>query len=68
MPGNYASARHIHFVVTHDDFSTAYTEAFFKGDEALGEYAPDDAVILEEATIEDETVQLGTFNIVLSPL
>ena len=40
VPGNYTGARHIHFIFTHEDYSTVYTEAHFKGDDAWGENPP----------------------------
>jgi len=66
LPGQYSSTKHIHVVVTHDDYSDVHTEIRFKGDPNLEGGAYDDnAVVTEEATIDGARVLLGEFNIVL---
>ncbi|MDH3280398.1 MAG: hypothetical protein OEQ18_04640 [Gammaproteobacteria bacterium] len=66
LPGQYASIKHIHVIVMHDEYSSVRTEIRFKGDPNLDGGAYDDnAVVTEEATIDGARVLLGEFNIVL---
>ena len=66
LPGQYSSVKHIHLAVEHADHETLYTEIRFKSDPNLDGAAYDqDAIVVEEASVNGETVLLGEFNIVL---
>ena len=66
LPGQYSSVKHIHIFIDHADFPRIATEIRFKGDPNLaGAAYDDDAIVVEEANINGETVLLGEFNIVL---
>lgn len=68
LPGQYSSTKHIHVYVIHGDYSSVNTEIRFRGDPNLTGGAYDEqAIVTEEATIEDSRVLLGEFNIVLQP-
>ena len=69
VPGNYLGIRHVHVSVYHDDYQYFGTRMLFKGDPNLdGTVERDDAIFLEESTVNGETILFGRFDIVLTPM
>ena len=67
LPGQYASAKHIHVNVTHDAYMPLYTEILFRGDpNSVREPSAGNEVVLEEVRISGETVLVGGVELVMS--
>ncbi|MDH3714102.1 MAG: hypothetical protein OET44_09680 [Gammaproteobacteria bacterium] len=60
-------ARHIHFIITHDDHPQLVTRLFFKNDPGLDHGIEDLAMVLEEVPRGDEKVWVASYEFVLSP-
>ncbi len=66
LPGQYASVKHIHIFVTHDNYAPLRTEILFKGDPNLDEERDrTQAIFLEEAQSKGEKILFGRFDITL---
>ena len=66
IPGNSHRLSHVHVTVDHEGYEYLNTEFHFKHDPKA---SPDDpnAIFLEEATVGDETMMYGRFDIMLIP-
>ncbi|MDH3633592.1 MAG: hypothetical protein OES20_02710 [Gammaproteobacteria bacterium] len=68
VPGNYIGVRHVHIGVYHDGYQYYDSQILFKGDPNLEGYTDaDQAIFLEESTVNGETILFGRFDIVLVP-
>ena len=68
VPGNYYGVKHVHIEVYHDGYEYFDTEILFKGDPNLDGYTDaEQAIFLEESTVNGETILFGRFDIVLVP-
>lgn len=68
IPGNYLGLRHVHISVYHEGYQYFDSRILFKGDPILdGMSETEDAVFLEESTVNTETIHFGRFDIVLVP-
>ena len=67
LPGQYYGTKHIHVTITHDGYRSLDTEILFQGDPNLDDPEAPNAIFLEEATLNDETILYGRFDITLSP-
>ena len=67
VPGQYYGVKHVHLWVTHDAYRALDTEILFKGDPNLDDENAPNAIFLEEATVNGETIMYGRFDIVLAP-
>ena len=68
VPGNYIGVRHVHIGVYHEGYQYYDSQILFKGDPNLDGYTDaDQAIFLEEATVNDETILFGRFDIMLVP-
>ena len=67
LPGQYYGTKHVHLWVTHDAYQSLDTEILFKGDPNLTDPDAPNAIFLEEATVNDETILYGRFDIMLVP-
>ncbi len=65
VPGQYSSTKHVHLWVAHDNHGSVTTEILFKGDPNLEDPDAPNAVFLEEATVNGETILFGRFDITL---
>ncbi len=66
LPGQYYGLKHIHMVVRHAGYQDLETRILFKGDPYLDQgFDASRAIVLEEASVNGETVLLGEFNITL---
>ena len=69
LPGQYYGVKHIHIGAVHDGYEYLETEILFKGDPNLDpDTQRDNAIHLEEATVEDKTVLFGRFDLTLKPI
>ena len=69
VPGQYYGVKHIHIGAVHDGYEYFETEIFFKGDPNLDPQSDSTlAIHLEEATVNDETVLFGRFDMTLRPI
>ena len=69
LPGQYSSAKHIHVIISHDDYQPLETRMLFMGDENLDETTQRRrGIFLEESTVDGETFLYGRFDVVLQPL
>ena len=66
IPGNSHRLSHVHVSVDHDGYRYLDTEFYFKHDPKADETHPN-AVFLEEATVDGETMMYGRFDITLIP-
>lgn len=67
LPGQYYGTKHIHITITHDGYRSLDTEILFQGDPNLDDPEAPNAIFLEEATLNDETILYGRFDIMLFP-
>lgn len=68
VPGNYYGVKHVHIGVYQEGFQYYDSEILFKGDPNLDGYTEaDEAIFLEESTVNGETILFGRFDIVLVP-
>ena len=68
VPGNYYGVKHVHIGVYHEGYQYFDTEILFKGDPNLDGYSDaEQAIFLEESTVNGETILFGRFDIVLVP-
>jgi len=68
IPGNYLGLRHVHISVYHEGYQYFDSRILFKGDPNLdGLSESEDAVFLEESTVNNETIHFGRFDIMLIP-
>lgn len=67
VPGQYYGVKHVHLWITHDAYRALDTEILFKGDPNLHDENAPNAIFLEEATVNGETVMYGRFDIMLAP-
>ena len=67
VPGNYYGVKHVHIGVYHDGYQYFDTEILFKGDNLDGYTDAEEAIFLEESTVNGETILFGRFDIVLVP-
>lgn len=67
LPGQYYGTKHVHLFITHDAYRPLSTEILFKGDPNLADPDAPNAIFLEEAMVNDETVLYGRFDITLAP-
>lgn len=67
VPGQYYGVKHVHLWVTHEAHQSLDTEILFKGDPNLADADAPNAIFLEEATVNDETILYGRFDIMLVP-
>ena len=65
LPGQYYGTKHVHLWVNHDSYGSLSTEILFQGDPNLENPDAANAIFLEEATVNNETVLYGRFDIVL---
>lgn len=66
LPGQYYRAKHIHVLITHDNYAPLETRILFKRDPNLDEEtARKHAIFLEEAQVKGEKVLFGRFDVVL---
>ncbi len=65
LPGQYYGTKHIHITITHDGYRSLDTEILFQGDPNLDDAEAPNAIFLEEATINDETMPYVRFDITL---
>jgi len=65
LPGHYSRPRHIHLQISHDAYAPVYTEILFKGDPALGDAEPPNAILLETTELQGEEMLLGAFDVVM---
>lgn len=64
VPGQYSGVKHIHMIVTHDDYPPMETRVLFIGDPYLNESTQREyAIFLEEANVDNEKVMYGRFDI-----
>ncbi len=66
IPGNSHRLSHVHVTVDHDGYIYLDTEFYFKHDPRADENHPN-AIFLEEATVNGETMMHGRFDITLMP-
>ena len=66
IPGNSHRLSHVHVYVNHDGYRFLETEFYFKDDPKSAKDDPN-SIILEAATVNDETIMFGRFDIVLLP-
>ncbi len=67
LPGQYYGTKHIHITITHDGYRSLDTEILFQGDPNLDDPEAPNAIFLEEATLNDETILYGRFDVTLFP-
>ena len=68
VPGNYIGVRHVHIGVYQSGYRYFDTQIRFKGDPNLdGLSEAENAIFLEESTVNGETILFGRFDIVLVP-
>ena len=67
LPGQYYGTKHIHITITHDGYRSLDTEILFQGDPNLDDPEAPNAIFLEEATLNDETILYGRFDVTLYP-
>ena len=68
VPGNYMGVRHIHIWAYQDGYQYYESRILFKGDPYIdGSSNADNAIFLEESTVNGETILFGRFDIVLTP-
>jgi protocatechuate 3,4-dioxygenase beta subunit len=68
VPGNYVGVRHVHIGVYQSGYRYFDTQIHFKGDPNLdGLSETENAIFLEESTVNGETIFFGRFDIVLVP-
>ena len=66
LPGQYYGVKHIHVAAAHEDHGSVITEILFQGDPNLDESRDrNQAIFLEEAEVNGETVLYGRFDIEL---
>ncbi len=69
LPGQYYGVKHIHIGAVHDGYEYLETEILFKGDPNLDPESDSKlAIHLEEATVNDNTVLFGRFDMILRPI
>ena len=69
LPGQYYRVKHIHIGAVHDGYEYLDTEILFKGDPNLDPESDSKlAIHLEEATVNDNTVLFGRFDMTLRPI
>ena len=67
LPGQYYGTKHIHITITHDGYRSLDTEILFQGDPNLDDPEAPNAIFLEEATLNNETMLYGRFDVTLFP-
>lgn len=68
VPGNYIGVRHVHIGVYQEGYQYFDSQILFKGDPNLdGTTEAEEAIFLEESTVNDETILFGRFDIELVP-
>lgn len=68
LPGQYATAKHIHVIASHPDYQSLETRMLFMGDDNLDESTQQRrGIFLEDSTVDGETFLYGQFDIVLQP-
>ena len=67
LPGYIWGPRHVHFVVTHPDYSELITRIFFKRDPLVAESGhPELAIFLEDGLVQGEPILFGNVELVLA--
>lgn len=66
IPGNSHRLSHVHVYVNHDGYRYLETEFYFRDDPKAAQDDPN-SIILEAATVNNETIMFGRFDIVLLP-
>lgn len=66
VPGNSHRLSHVHVYVNHDGYRYLETEFYFKDDPKAAKDDPN-SINLEAATVNDETIMFGRFDIMLLP-
>ena len=66
LPGQYYGTKHVHIWAIHDDHGSISTEILFQGDPNLEDPDAPNAIFLEEATVNGETILFGRFDMTLS--
>jgi len=67
VPGQYLGVKHVHVSIAHDGYRYYDSRILFKGDPNLDESSAPQAIFLEEASVEGETIRYGSFDITLAP-
>ena len=67
VPGQYLGVKHVHVSISHDGYRWYDSRILFKGDPNLDESTAPDAIFLEEASVDGETIRYGRFDITLTP-
>ena len=65
LPGQYYGTKHVHIWAAHDSHGSVTTEILFQGDPNLEDPDAPNAIFLEEATVNGETILFGRFDITL---
>jgi protocatechuate 3,4-dioxygenase beta subunit len=64
VPGQYGGVKHIHIIVTHENYPPLETRILFIGDPYLDESTQRQyAIFLEETNVDDEKIYYGRFDI-----
>lgn len=64
IPGQYSSMKHIHMIVSHQNYPSVETMVLFIGDPNVDETTQRErAIFLEKTTVEGETVSYGRFDV-----
>lgn len=66
LPGQYYGTKHVHLYVARDGYRSLNTEILFQGDPNLADPNAPNAIFLEEASVDGETVLYGRFDITLT--
>lgn len=67
VPGQYLGVKHVHVSISHDGYRWYDSRILFKGDPNLDESTAPEAIFLEEASVDGETIRYGRFDITLTP-